>query len=664
MSILMFEDQDSALAALQGSWYDGSEQITIAIDGSYSQSTWIRGRYVTMATGSMSYDLSSGQYTGHDTWSLDEELEEFTFWFDTVEPPTASSMVIHTPEEQPFTLTAQQPVIPFATPGLYDSFNGASLSMSLWDSWNWESNGTTYIIDGGALQATVGPETNWNSAGMNLDMSVGYLACVMTVDPVDAQGDAWFDLGSDLGSDRDGWGFSVSIGIQVHDGWYQIQANASQQVEEEQWEGVWNYSRPLPGDPASNLAWRLGMELDEEAGVVRFYVDDAPFATYTVPEEIALDPYHDFFYYLGSDTGARFDIRDVWVGDTVSEAMGRIRRATSYTLASNQFDLTLTGTGAINGVGNGRDNHLTGNGAANTLEGRSGNDLLDGRGGADILIGGSGDDWYVVDTVNDQVQESSGGGIDGVRSPISWVLADHVEQLELTGTAPIQGTGNSLHNTITGNEANNLIDGGTGSDLMIGGAGNDTYVVNSSGDMVQERSGGGTDTVKSAVSWTLGRYVEKLTLTGSGAIQGTGNSTANTLTGNSAANTLNGGGGDDRLIGGGGSDRLTGGSGADRFQYTASNQGGDTITDFSAAAGDRLLFASANFGPLAAGPLGSGRLLNTATGRATTTTQRFVFNTSTRQLRYDADGTGPSAAVPIATLSGVSSLSAHAILIV
>ena len=62
--------------------------------------------------------------------------------------------------------------------------------------------------------------------------------------------------------------------------------------------------------------------------------------------------------------------------------------------------------------------------------------------------------------------------------------------------------------------------------------------------------------------------IENITLTGTSAIDATGNALANLLTGNSAANVLNGGDGNDTLIGGLGNDTLTGGAGADTFGST------------------------------------------------------------------------------------------------
>ncbi len=80
---------------------------------------------------------------------------------------------------------------------------------------------------------------------------------------------------------------------------------------------------------------------------------------------------------------------------------------------------------------------------------------------------------------------------------------------------------------------------------MHGGAGDDTYHVDDSGDIVNESTlvcstSGGIDTVVASISYTLGDDVENLTLTGSAAINGTGNSLTNVIKGNSGANALAG----------------------------------------------------------------------------------------------------------------------------
>ena len=162
--------------------------------------------------------------------------------------------------------------------------------------------------------------------------------------------------------------------------------------------------------------------------------------------------------------------------------------------------------------------------------------------------------------------------------------------------------------------------------------------------------GQAADTFRSATSvTTLAATTPNLVLTGSAAINGTGNALANTLTGNGAANILNGaagadrligGGGNDRLIGGPGNDTLTGGLGADFFRFDAalsSRTNRDTITDFKAAQGDRIQLENAVFsaltrtGTLAATAFHSGRSL-------TSTDQRILYNPATGNLSYDSNG--------------------------
>ncbi len=236
-------------------------------------------------------------------------------------------------------------------------------------------------------------------------------------------------------------------------------------------------------------------------------------------------------------------------GDIIVELAGEgtdvVQSSITYTLAANIENLTLTGTGAINGTGNTLDNILTGNNYNNTLNGGL---------GVDTMLGGTGDDIYVVDNVGDVVIESVNAGTDTIQCAFTYTLGANFENLTLTGTAATNGTGNELNNILTGNSGVNILTGGIGADTMLGGAGNDTYVVDNSGDIVTEKANEGTDTVESSVTLTLTANVENLTLTGTAAINGTGNTLNNILIGNSAANTLSGGTGADTLSGGLGDD--------------------------------------------------------------------------------------------------------------
>ena len=187
----------------------------------------------------------------------------------------------------------------------------------------------------------------------------------------------------------------------------------------------------------------------------------------------------------------------------------------------------------------------------------TGNDTLFGDAGADYLEGGTGDDGYDVDNTGDVIVENANEGLDFVQSSVSYTLSDHVEDLALIGTEAINGTGNALDNYLYGNALANTLDGGEGADVLVGEAGNDIYVVDNAGDVVTENANEGADTVQSGVTHTLAANVENLTLTGTSAINGTGNALDNILIGNSANNSLNGGAGADTMRGGAGDDAYT-----------------------------------------------------------------------------------------------------------
>ncbi|MFO0776940.1 MAG: calcium-binding protein, partial [Nitrospira sp.] len=322
-----------------------------------------------------------------------------------------------------------------------------------------------------------------------------------------------------------------------------------------------------------------------------------------------------------------------------------VRSSVTYTLGTTIEHLTLIGTAAINGTGNAKNNNITGNDATNVLSGLNGNDIIDGRGGNDRIIGGSGNDrldggfgqdilyggdgndtylnWNSdwLDQLVEDHEDPAIGGQDLVVSTMSTILGVGLDDLTLvapfeSAPIPINGTGNLLSNIITGNDATNVLsgldgndtlkgvggndtlnggngndrlDGGAGADTMKGGFGNDTYVVDNAGDVVNDPNqllpffaSGGTDTVESSITYTLGLFIENLTLTGAAAINGTGNGNNNIIIGNRANNTLsgqegndwlNGGGGNDTLSGGLGDDTLNGGTGQDTASYSTATAG-------------------------------------------------------------------------------------------
>ncbi|MEQ1519856.1 MAG: CAP domain-containing protein [Aestuariivirga sp.] len=246
-------------------------------------------------------------------------------------------------------------------------------------------------------------------------------------------------------------------------------------------------------------------------------------------------------------------------GDTIAElttgGTDLVKSSITYSLVgTNVENLTLTGSDNID---------ATGNALANILTGNIGNNRLDGGAGADTMVGGAGNDTYVVDVATDKVTEVLNQGTDTIETSLatfSLAALTAVENLTYTGALAFTGTGNALNNVIRGGIGNDILNGGTGADTLIGGAGNDTYVVDNVGDVVDEDTGSGTDLAQAAVSFDLSAAlgdVENLALTGSAAVNGTGNGLANTIIGNGGSNTIEGKGGADTLDGGAGLDTVS-----------------------------------------------------------------------------------------------------------
>ena len=128
-----------------------------------------------------------------------------------------------------------------------------------------------------------------------------------------------------------------------------------------------------------------------------------------------------------------------------------------------------------------------------------------------VVVGGAGADFIHV--IGDGLVTPPGF----VDLPQATGLADSI-----SGNA-----GNDCIFALSGNDTPN---GGAGLDSMTGGSGNDTYVVDNVGDLVSEAAGGGTETVQSSVSLTLGAQLENLTLTGAVGRAGTGNALNNLIT--------------------------------------------------------------------------------------------------------------------------------------
>ena len=330
----------------------------------------------------------------------------------------------------------------------------------------------------------------------------------------------------------------------------------------------------------------------------------------------------------GNDTLVGGGLSDTYIidsaKDVITDSSGdddRIQASISIDLNSAAYvgieHVTLTGTSGLS---------ATGDEFANMLVGNTGANKLDGRVGDDTAVGGAGNDTYEVDSSKDVIVEYANEGTDQVNSAAAaYTLSDFVENLTLTGTADINGTGNELGNkitgnsgandllgragndTLTGNDGDDVLEGGKGADSMIGGKGSDQYIVDDAGDKISETGPStDTDTVFASISYVLGATLENLTLDGPGPIDGTGNALANAITGDTEANvlsglagndTLDGFPGDDLLLGGDGNDRLVdndgadtlvGGAGNDVFQFN-SGAIASLITDFNGLPGGDLI---------------------------------------------------------------------------
>lgn len=149
---------------------------------------------------------------------------------------------------------------------------------------------------------------------------------------------------------------------------------------------------------------------------------------------------------------------------------------------------------------------------------------------------------------------TAGAPFEGSERADTLVGTDHADVLRGNGgNDRIEaGEGNDI---LRGGVGNDFLDGEEGHDAMYGGAGNDTYYIDDPRDLAIEANlSDGYDTVISSVSYAVGPNIEKLILTGSGNIDGIGNSLANAMVGNMGNNVLNGMAGADIMAGGIGND--------------------------------------------------------------------------------------------------------------
>ena len=345
--------------------------------------------------------------------------------------------------------------------------------------------------------------------------------------------------------------------------------------------------------------------------------------------------------------------------------------------------------------------------------GGGGTDIIIGSSGIEYLNGGNGSDIYIINGVAEhaaaEIADSGMTGSDEVRfastTPNDTLILyagdtgiDRVvigtgtstvavvtgtTALNVDASAVLNGlfmTGNAGANILIGTASNDLLFGGLGVDHLDGGHGSDIYLINAAAEHtaaeITDTGATGSDEVRFASTTandTLTLYagdtgIERVVIgTGSGtSAVTTGTKVLHvdasavlnglSITGNAGANMLKGTAFNDVLVGGNGNDTLTGGLGADIFVFNTpphSSTNHDTITDFQPGQ-DLLQFSKGVFTTISSTV---GELLHANefwSGNGVTSahdsSDRFVYDTATGNLYYDADGSGGVAAVLVALI--------------
>jgi Ca2+-binding RTX toxin-like protein len=276
--------------------------------------------------------------------------------------------------------------------------------------------------------------------------------------------------------------------------------------------------------------------------------------------------------------GRGYDIAGYWSSERYYVPKGSPRYGVKIDLRTQgQWQVIVPETGerehlsGIDGIiGSGNNDLLNGDDAYNEIDGSGGSDIIFGHGGDDVLsgtvtAGGLGDDWLAATTFS---YEDAPCGV-----TVSLAILGKPQNTVCAGNDQLQGkayhlTGSAFNDVLTGSDATtmqgfNTINGLAGDDVIDPGGGNDIL-----------DGGPGFDTVTYARA--PGPVVIDLRLASN---RPWGKDTLVNIEAVIGSNFA------DKLTCGPSPCTLTGGRGADVFTIRA----GDTVTDFDAAQGDKLV---------------------------------------------------------------------------
>ena len=395
-----------------------------------------------------------------------------------------------------------------------------------------------------------------------------------------------------------------------------------------------------------------------------------------------------FASYADAAGAITVNLASPWLnaGDAANDVYLNIHRVLGSNFADaiagdNSGDILQGGAGDDTLTGGAGVDYLYGQAGADTLMAGAGTSYLDGGAGADTLIGSAGHASFaaysdatagVTASLADASANTGDAAGDAYQNLHRIVGSKYADILTgdnsgdilqagagddtLVGGAGLDHLyGQAGDDTLTAGAGTSYLDGGAGADKLIGALGHATYAAYSdatAGVTVNLANPGANAGDAAGDSFTNIHDV----LGSNFADEISGDTSADVLNGGAGADTISGGTRGDILIGGAGADSLTGGLGADQFRFNSATEGGDTITDFSSAQGDKIGAWSIGFGAgLVAGVLDPAHF---ALDAANAANSQFIWVAASHALYWDSDGTGSTAAVLLATLQGVSSLSA------